>query len=143
MKKMILLFAIVLIFASCETSKFLTTETYFLDFRPYAEKGFTMSSTIINESFEPIGDISCICTGGYDTKGLKMKEDESGMKYANVGLNKKPVPCNFNDVIEKIYQESLKVGANGIINLKIDAKSPFDAKNSVLSISGLAVKIKK
>lgn len=139
---MFLLIAGFLLLTSCETSKIFTSETHFIDFRPYAQKGFIMSTTTIGYAYESLGEISCICESGYDPTNLKIKTNESGRVYASVGSRTKVEICDITEVIDQLYNDAVALGANGIINLNVEYRRAGKEIDTSIIASGLAIKTK-
>lgn len=145
MKKLIIISVFLGLLSSCTVSKFAAKEVYLLDFRPYAEKGFLMSTTNIGTNYSSIGEITLVCQSGFIKPEAKSKKTSGWQDedvYGPSVSRKSPKKIwTINDVLESLYKEASATGANGIINIKLETTT--FAGYTDFTISGLAVKISK
>lgn len=137
MKKVLLLSTILAIaMSSCVTMSKYGVYTSFADFRPYLEKGFfisTYSETPYACNF--VGHIESIVLSGEDLSF-------GGKKTSLAG----PVRGEFRaatteDAIEAVYQQAIKAGADGVIDLKFSYAT--DQYGNVTSTTARGIAIKK
>ena len=141
MKKLVFIALIALLF-SCTTTKFVSKNVYLFDFRPYTEKGFLMSTTNIGSNYTSIGEISVQCESGYiyNEKAINRDETEStGVKVMTLNKKTPKRQWTVDEVLAELYNEAKAVGANGVINIKVETKRNEGFTD--YSISGLAVKV--
>lgn len=138
MKKIISLALLSLLITSCTTTTFFSRDVYFLDFRPYAEKGFLMSTTTVGEKYITIGELNISCNSGY----IKQTEDvwNDGI---NMTVNRSAKKHNWtiDEVLNEVYEGAKARGANGVINIQF--ASFKNGEFFDYEISGLAVKLEK
>lgn len=142
MKKLFFVLAVVIL-ASCQTSsRFYKTETYFTDFRPFAEKGFLMTTQPITDKYTSIGEVSFQCKAGYDPEKRKKAVTGDEMYYTPTAKIP-PKQCDVNDVLNQIYIKAKELGANGIVQLRIEYNEETNKLHyfSDITVTGLAVKI--
>lgn len=142
--KKLLLIAFVAMLTSCTSTKFVSKNVYFLDFRPYSEKGFLMSTTLIGASYSSIGEINVTCQSGYILGDKKNKSSDWHDQYtssASITVTKKTPrkQWTIDEVLAELYNEAKSVGANGVINIKVETN--YSEGFTDFIISGLAVKI--
>ena len=142
MKKLV---AIAALFAllSCSSSKFYSKSVSLLDFRPYTEKGFMMSSTNIAITYQTIGVIEVRCESGYIKNekqlwGFNELETKPALAM-NVSAKTPQKQWSTDEVLAELYNEGKAIGANGIINITIETNYSEGFKDFI--IRGLAVKL--
>jgi hypothetical protein len=142
--KKLLLIALIAFLTACTTTKFVSKDVYLLDFRPYTEKGFLMSTTNIGANYSSIGEINISCNSGYiyneDKKiGVAVNNGNIAQSTASMNINKNTPQKQWtvDEVLAELYNEAKAVGANGVINIKVET----DRKEGFVDyhISGLAV----
>lgn len=136
MKKIICFLFATMLFASCTTTRFYSRDVYFLDFRPYAEKGFLMSTTTIGEKYQALGELNINCHSGYMKDTGKNWDDDVNM---TITKNTKEHLWTIDEVLNDIYEEAKELGANGIINIRFSSYRNGEFVD--FEISGLAVKL--
>jgi len=137
---------------SCVPKEFITKNipgenfSYFLDFRPYVEKGFTFSTGDINQNYTPIGTINLIMTpdtvqklkpyGNYwNTAGKKIIENEEKKYFIwEVGTIKPDISM----VLDEMYKTAIEYGGNGIVFFKTEYK-----ENNISESTGTVISIIK
>lgn len=141
MKKVLFSFMLVLVMLSCSTVKY-GTYSSMIDFRYYMDKGFFITqSNSVSFDYEPIGYVQAFSYSGVDDKAKKKyKKDYEQSFYANEGWRE----ANIYDAIEGLYNECLKNGANGVIDLKMDVVVDDETGYVKKAIAtGMAIKKKK
>lgn len=119
---------------------------YFTDYRPYVEKGFFISSSSsINYKHIPLGEIAIekhlqVIKKEFEKKTTTNHKKKYDPIYGeNMGSFKKkynPFPGFSEYLLDLIYNNCKKVGANGVIGLKV-----YVDKALVYHVSGTAIKI--
>jgi hypothetical protein len=145
MKKLIGILAVVLLM-SCTTTKFASKQVYMLDFRPYTEKGFLMSTTNVGVSYTGLAEINVVCKSGYVYAENKSFNDTwqdvySDSKAMTVNKNTARKYWTTDEVLEQLYNEAKAVGANGLINIRITSNQWGSFTD--YELSGMAIKIVK
>ena len=133
MKKFTILSVIAVLFG-CQSGSYFTTESYLLDFRPYAEQGFYMSTTGINQDYIPLGEVVFFCQDGYDANNPP-KKDKSDPLY-NDPAKENILHCSTDWMLSQLHQEAVNIGGNAIINIRI-----MKTGTTKTEISGLVVKL--
>lgn len=150
MKKVILLFFTIGLFTSCTTPKI--PEPYgfssFLDYSPLTERGiYVTESNSVSFDYQTLGSVAATEVGGWVRKKevkeiKKIKETTKGREddlYANVDRTQNPgkkvyVSPSLSGALKRMANTLKEVGANGIINLKVEMGS------SRIVISGMAIR---
>lgn len=141
MKKFTFILTVILMLAGCRTSTFFTVDTYLFDLRKYAEKGFYMSFTGINQNYMPLGEITVVCQDGYDINTVRLKGNE-GYEYGVLTKESKKIECKESLVLEQLYNNAKAIGADGIINIEFNKTQGKGLGNKKeMTATGLAVKI--
>jgi len=99
-----------------------------IDYSFFNEKNFFISeSNSVSFSYNPIGSISTVVYSGKipnkQERGEKVLVKKSNDDiYPDVYDNKNVVwkDATINDALNEIYKQAISIGANGIINLKIE-----------------------
>lgn len=150
MKKLLTLGMLILLVGGCVPTEFFPKVVpgknviFFLDFRPYVEKGFTFSTGDINQNYTPIGTINLVMTpdtiltlapyGNYwNTAGKEIIEDGGKRFFIWKESQKNP---EISQVLEEIYKTAVEFGGNGIIYFKTEYKD-----NNISESTGTVVKI--
>lgn len=149
MKKLIYLFVFIcLLLTSCETSRtmFLSTSGY-LDYSIYSNEGFfiTESNSVIFD-YDPLGSISVYQREGsilVNEKEIKQNSEIYGSTstYKKIWEFKK---IDLSEMLEIAVEDSKKLGADALINLKIEPSPELINKTyySGYILSGMAIKRK-
>lgn len=147
MEKFILIAIAVLILNGCATTKlkFIPAEEYFvgIDFRPYTEQGFLFTPEKYLDEYESIGlvDLVSIPEANY----VPLQQFSDGSTLSKWQINE----ININDVLRKYYEMAIEMGADGIMNFRLEkvtrrytigVESPITIEG--ISISGFAIKRK-
>lgn len=127
MKKIIYLFGVFLI-TSCYPAKTLFhQESSHVDYRPYSKTDFFLTeANSVSFEYSPISSVISIVKPGYvDKKDIVKTKEEKDFKddlYANnkhLKLGSDFKLASPQDALDGLVKEAKKLGANGIINLKI------------------------
>jgi hypothetical protein len=141
-------FTVFITITSCTTTKYYSKNTYLLDFRPYADQGFLMSTTTIGESYKALGDIMIECESGYTTKDGKSPNQ---IDNPGVGSDENPIYSSYTikkgkykqwevqEVLDLLYDEAKEIGADGVINIRLT--STGHSGSTDFEISGLAIEL--
>lgn len=115
--------------SSCETINIpQRTVTVFRDYTPLTEKGIIVTeSNSIDCDYVPLGSIVSVTNGAYDNSDVSLF-----ISYKSVDLNKA-----FNDISNKLVD----MGANGLINLKIESSYLRDIH--YVTVTGMAIRTKE
>ena len=115
--------------SSCETINIpQRTVTVFRDYTPLTDKGiFVTESNSIDCDYVPLGSIVSVTNGAYDNSDVSLF-----ISYKSVDLNKA-----FNDISNKLVD----MGANGLINLKIESSYLRDIH--YVTVTGMAIRTKE
>lgn len=147
MKKLILLIFAIGLFTSCVTTKL--PEPYgfssFLDYSPLTERGiYVTESNSVSFDYQTIGSVAATEVGGW-VKKKEVKEEKKTTKgreddmYAGVDRNRNAgknvhVSPSLNAAMERMVTTLKDVGANGVINLKVQMD------HHKIVISGMAIR---
>ncbi|TKC06936.1 hypothetical protein [Pedobacter frigoris] len=146
MKKIYFAFALIASLSSCSApivKPRYIKDVYIFDYSKYADKGFFFSeSNSVNFNYIPIGSINAYNESGYEVvSSVKERERNDDVLMAEHSFHTsttrygdKLILADRSDLIDEVYKQALKKGANGIINLKF----VFTTKN--VTISGMAIK---
>nr|DAW09132.1 MAG TPA: Selenium binding protein, Selenium-Binding Protein [Caudoviricetes sp.] len=148
MKKLVFLILVVGLFAACVTPKL--PEPYgfssLLDYSPLTDKGiFVTESNSVSFDYEALGSVSATEVGGWVKKGKEPKATRESNKsrnddmYVDIDRNQYTgkyvyVAPSLDMAMERMVNTLKVVGANGIINLKVQVESDR------IIISGMAIK---
>lgn len=133
MKKLLPLFALVLLITSCTTTIPPYSGYLFLDYSPLTSSGiFVSESNSVNFEYTPLGSILVTARGGGKISHYGSPSDASAIGKFN--------SIDFKDVAELLKYELLRNGANGIINLKIVYLPKDNTQGSGYTITGMAIK---
>lgn len=144
----------IVFFISCKPIKIIERSVegdismFYLDFKPYLEKGFVFSSGNITQNYSPIGiiyytvepDIIEIYSQTLSpvTKSMVERGDgiiENGNQYIYDRSITRQTK-NVNDLLETVYKDAASKGANGVIDLKYQV----DTQDRII-LTGSLVKI--
>lgn len=155
MKKVFVSFILgVLILSSCSVSLPTPKSTVFvIDYSALTQKGiFVTESNSVSFDYEAIGSVVAEETDGWVKQSLlkdkekqprKVYQDEyyDDSQYSSRGKNVF-IPADLNAALQNLGEQLIEIGANGIINLKIEyVKVPYvkSSLNSII-VSGMAIK---
>ncbi|MGN1219099.1 MAG: hypothetical protein ACI4TD_14190 [Phocaeicola sp.] len=126
--KIIFLALCCLLVSSCETVNIpQVTVTVLRDYTPMTDKGiFVTESNSVDFDYVPLGSVVSVTNGAYRSSL------EKGSMYENVDLGK---------AFEEISNMLVVMGANGLINLKIE--SSFDDLIHYMTVTGMAIRTKE
>lgn len=125
MKKLLYVLGVMIILSGCSVMKprERSVNTFFLDYRPYAEEGFFLSPDPYPGQFTSLGDIrievqpAMIPAEKSYQKGKSQKYTD-GM-YASSSTNLVPEEISGSTLLDIAVQKAKELGADGIANLKI------------------------
>lgn len=143
MRKITVIAIIAFLMTGCFSTKFHSLTTNSTSFKPYADKGFTVSTTIINKPFKPLGMVEVLCLEGYDISKKENQVERGDNIYYKAYKDNMIVLCRTTDLLDALYNEAINLGANGIINFEI-ISVPVETTKEIrtgLKASALAVKI--
>ena len=143
MKKLTALLLVALAFSSCRTP-FLSTSAS-IDYSKYSNKDFFITeSNSVSFNYTPIASVINTQSSGYEhlvkNGEVQYKNSYNGVKTPRT--TKKFVYATIEDTLDDLYNNAIKMGANGIINLKIVSEYA-NSKTPILigySASGMAIK---
>ena len=146
MKKFLLFAFVALIFTSCMKIPYTSTVTV-IDYSYFSKKGFFITeSPSVSFDYEPVGSIIVRVENGHEVVKEKTKVTktllggETITRTSKLGEYKVATVDNALDVI---YEESIKAGANGLINVKITPLSVYQSGITFITgynVSGMAIK---
>ncbi|WP_106832183.1 hypothetical protein [Parabacteroides pacaensis] len=146
MKKILLLPAITfcIFFTSCMPTAKFSTSSSFVDYTKYTTKGFFISeANSVSFEYDAIGSISTLVLSGTENKQNKKNNNAKNVSYGDGLLTThKIIYATQQDVVDGLYNEAVKQGANGIINLKIEPYFNTLTKREGLQGSAMAIKRK-
>lgn len=126
MKKVLVILGIVLLFTSCTTITILNSvqkeeSFYGIDFRTYTEKGFLMTPENYSGEYESIGLITykIIPAAKYVLINNKTKNVLYYNTYTDTYYWIKD-DINFQNVLDSVYVNCVSMGADALINLKMN-----------------------
>ena len=120
--------------ASCATYKYPYTKTFTaIDYSEYSGKGFFITeSSSVGFDYTPIGSVFVEISPGYEV--LDVKKDSYGNDKYVYGDELKI--ATINDALDELYEKCIRMGANGVIGLKISShQEPVQSISSVTSTS--------
>jgi hypothetical protein len=124
MKRLVYLTATLLILAGCSVMKPTEREvtTLFLDYRPYAEQGFFLSSDPYPDAFTSLGEIQIEVLPAMVPKRAVVRKEQkySDGAYGSNGYSQLvPEEISGSDLLDIAVDKAKELGADGIANLKI------------------------
>lgn len=149
MKKIILLFFVSTLLASCAVHrKAYIKVSNSVDFSEYTRKGFFITeSNSVNFEYDPLSSVSVLVESGYEVINKSEKSSFDNIyRYDTNTKYGKFINAKAEDALNELYEKSMEIGADGIINLKINfTPSRISSSGEVLSwdsyyISGMAIK---
>lgn len=123
MKRITLITLVCIVVSSCGTLKTrdLQKTTLFLDYRPYTEEGIFLSPNAYTGQFEPVGQLELIIDPAVSrkTETPSAGYNDGIYKSSNTSIPVYYTPINAQELLDMAVSEAIKMGANGISNLKI------------------------
>lgn len=123
MKRITLITLLCIVISGCGTLKTrdLQKTALFLDYRPYTEEGIFLSPDAYTGQFEPVGQLELIIDPAVMCKVKTPSEGYSDGIYkgSNTGIPVHYTPIGAQELLDMAVSEAIKMGANGISNLKI------------------------
>jgi hypothetical protein len=154
MKKLSVIFLVVVLFTSCSIYKYpYTQSTSYIDYSYLFDKGlFVTESNSVNFDYSPMGSVYIEVRSGYGQDNSKKNRPTNQMYdgiYHSVekSVMKDYIVANVEDALDLLHKKASDVGANGIINLKITYLSEEGATQNYIrkgpgyAISGMVIKI--
>lgn len=142
--KKLLLSLTVFVMLGCSGRVYLQ-RTFIGDFREYSEAGFVISPSFTGFTYEPIGLIEMEFSSGEkkDYKAATNKEQPVVLFGQTAPIGDVFFPT-YDYVVSELVLEAKKLGANGILGLKIESKVTWKNKSKIVEYkaSGFGVKIK-
>ena len=93
-----------------------------IDFSEYTARGFTISTTTINQMFEPVGIVEVYCFEGF-TEVRKIQKDKKDPLYDSPEIMPgNYIKCSTDYLVDVLYNEAVHMGANGIVNLEFSTR---------------------
>lgn len=139
MKKMLSILSFLILVISCTTPDQVvrSSENFTnIDFTSYAQKGFLISPYVYDGQYESIGVINFEYYPKSELKLIKPNPDDD--VKINVSY-KKWIPdlINFDDQLNKVYEECVSMGADAIVDFKVSSiEKTYDTK-PVLTVNGI------
>lgn len=136
---------LIIIFTSCNVYDPYIISNHTIDFSSYSKEGFFITeSNSVSFEYEPIGSIITEVYSGYNAEEIKIKEENEIYGEITKTIKKGVyVKASPDDAIYFLIEQAKELGANGIINLKIQ---PVSSKNEYKIIgyyvTGMAIKKK-
>ncbi len=152
MKKLILLFTVIFFAISCKVYKPYILFTTSIDYSQYAEKGFFFSeANSVMFDYTPIGSLTAYSESGDEIlriEKVKVEEDEFDYDPNHTTYNEEFVfgawkRASAKETLNQMYEKAIKLGADGIINLKIKyqfTKNKHSKPHESYTITGMAIK---
>jgi len=148
MKKLTLLFLAAISFSSCMSIRPATsTSSYSIDYSKFIDKGFFITeSNSVSFNYTPLSSVYSSQTSGYEllrvngvVQNKTLYSGVSSPKTTNNYINASP-----DAVLSALYEDAVKQGANGIINLNITSTSAASAPGMLpivtIVATGMAIK---
>jgi uncharacterized protein YbjQ (UPF0145 family) len=127
--KFLLFIAIVSFLSGCQVSYPAITYSTFIDYSFYTKKRFFMSeSSSVNFDYNPVGSVAGVSR-------------IIGSSPGSIALNQNS--ASVEDALDAAYEEAVKQGANGIINLTYDYTFSPDGYIARVVVKGMAIKRKQ
>lgn len=145
-RKIVIATAIIASFACCMPQKSLYSAfSSGIDYKEYADVGFYITeSNSVSFEYTPISSLVANVKSGYVNQ--ISSRINSKVKITTSEQNSGYIMASAEVVLEELYQEAIKLGANGIINLKIVASEVDGVSDKGLAIplptysaSGMAI----
>lgn len=113
---------------SCETVDIpQRTVTVMMDYKPMTDRGlFVTESNCVDFDYMPLGSVVSITSGAFHSSV------DTGTQYKAVNLDK---------AFEEISDKLIDLGANGVINLKIETS--YSGYTHYMTVTGMAIRTKE
>lgn len=146
MKKILLLAVAALAMTSCSKIPYTSTVTV-IDYSYFTKKGFFITEApSVSFEYEPIGSIMVRVESGHEVIKEERKVSKSilggEIETYSSKMGKYKV-ATIDDALDVIYEESVKAGANGLINVKITPLSVYQSGQTYITgyiVNGMAIK---
>lgn len=136
MKKILLLLSIFL-FSSCVRNFYI--ENVSLDYSQYTKQGFFITeSPTAPFDYEPIASLYTFVYSGKDKEWAKNNKSNMRKDPFSEGYRM----ATYSDGIESIYQDAIKKGADGIININYNVTYNKEGGVDHIIVKGMAIKRK-
>lgn len=146
MKKFLLFAFVALIFTSCMKIPYTSTVTV-IDYSYFSKKGFFITeSPSVSFDYESVGSIMVSVQSGHNVIEGEKKVSKSifgGEIETYSSVMGKYRAATIDDALDLIYDESIKAGANGLINLKISPITVYQSGQTYVTgyiVNGMAIK---
>ena len=155
MKKTILLIVLIAAMCSCESvfKAAYTKNAYVLDYSEYTNKGFFLTeSNSVNFDYKSLGSVSSLIYSGYEILNNKVNSQKMVYTVDNVQNPKKIrygkyINATSKDALDELCEKAMEIGANGIINIKVNyIPAEYDYKTGVrisedgMFVTGMAIR---
>lgn len=140
MRKIIVLAVVAICLLGCTTKSALRKVVYVIDYSKYSDAGFFITeSNSVSFDYKPIGSVTVVVANGYEV----LSADTVFYKY-----NTYPTIAKINvkygdykilgtkDAMDLMRDEVIRMGGNGVINLKIIPDPNFLSH----TVEGMAIK---
>ena len=130
--KKLLIIVILFLFTSCGIIIPAVKVTDFADFREFKDFYFTESNSV-SFQFTPLGIVSAVRVSGDEEITTQNKNSEPKYGY---------IRATSQDALRLIYDKAKIIGANGIINIKLEYLKANDSygSNNGYFVTGMAIK---
>lgn len=146
MKKFLLFAFVALIFTSCMKIPYTSTVTV-IDYSYFSKKGFFITEApSVSFDYESVGSIMVSVQSGHNVIEGEKKVSKSifgGEIETYSSVMGKYRAATIDDALDLIYDESIKAGANGLINLKISPITVYQSGQTYVTgyiVNGMAIK---
>jgi hypothetical protein len=136
MKQIFLLIAI-MIMAACSVPQY-AVRTSAVDLSEYNSQGFMVTTSTADVPYKSMAIVYAECSPGAVSVQHKKEKDLSDPLYSVQSKPGNYMPCYADDLVHDLVQQAKQMGANSIIDLKIES-----LPNDAMAASGMAVKITK
>lgn len=151
MKKNLVIVAVTILLVSCGVSrKAYIRDSTSIDFSEYNRIGFLFTeSNSVSFDYEPLSSITALVESGYEVLS-NAGASSSDAVYGSFSSTKygEYIRANAQDALDELYSSAVEMGADGVINLKIQF-TPFrmSSDGKVMSwesyyVTGMAIKRK-
>ena len=143
MKRLTLLLLTAISFSSCMSIRPATsTSSYSIDYSKFADKGFFITeSNSVSFNYTPLSSVYSSQTSGYElllVNGVVQKTS-SYNGPAVPKTTKTYIDASPEAVLSALYENAIKQGANGIINLNITSITSVSGRPTITA-TGMAIK---
>ncbi len=143
MKKLILLLFPILLIGCASIKPVYEVKTYIIDYSGYVENGFFITeSPFVSFEYSPVASIEVKVEDGYQTREVVAAPNGY---YSNHYDHIKE--ANVYDALDELQNKCKELGANGLMNLKLNVNYKDFPQNSgkvitqtIITVSGMAIK---